>query len=231
MEQKIFRKISYGLYVVGSRQGDKINAQIANTVFQITSEPPTVAVSLNKGNLTNEYVQASKVFSVSILSRDASLGIVGNFGFKSGREVDKFAAIQYKQGVTGAPVVLEQTAGYLEAEVIEAVDVGTHTVFIGKVVEAELFGDTEPLTYDRYHQIKKGATPPAAPTYQKTDKAAEKEEKKMAKYECTVCGYVYDPEVGDPDAGIAPGTAFADLPDVWVCPVCGVGKDSFEEVK
>ncbi len=241
LEQKIFQKISYGLYVVGSRQEDKINGQIANTVFQITSDPPTVAVSLNKNNLTNEFVKASKVFSVSILAKDAQLSIVGNFGFKSGRDITKYENVQYKQGVTGSPIVLEQTVGYLEAEVLNSVDIGTHTVFIGRVIEAEVLNEQEPMTYAHYHQVKRGATPPAAPTYQKQEITAVnnvqntsltgKEETKMKKYECTVCGYVYDPQVGDPDSGVAPGTAFEDIPDSWVCPVCGVAKDSFEEVK
>ena len=243
MEQKVFRKISYGLYVVASQKDDKINGQISNSVIQITSDPPTVAVSLNKGNLTNEFVKASKVFSISILAKEAQLSIVGNFGFKSGRDVNKYESVQYKKGVTGSPIVLEQTVGYLEAEVFNSVDIGTHTIFIGKVIEAEVFNELEPMTYALYQQIKKGATPlaaSAAPTEQKqkimTVNDAQniaktgKEEKKMKKYECSVCGYVYDPQIGDPDSGIAPGTAFEDIPDSWVCPVCGVGKDSFEEV-
>jgi len=234
MDPKIFFKLSYGLYVVGSHKDDAINGQIANTVFQITNEPATIAVSLNKNNLTNEFVSASKVFSVSILPKSAPLDLIGHFGFKSGRDIDKFQSKSFKKGVTGSPVLLEHSTGFLEAEVISSLDVGTHTVFIGKVINSEVFNDEEPMTYAYYHQIKRGVTPPSAPL---PTPALVKEEKtlkgvniEMQKFKCTVCGYIYDPAKGDPDSGIAPGTAFNDLPDNWVCPVCGVGKDQFESL-
>jgi len=86
---KALYKLGYGLYVVSSIKGDRINGQIANTVFQISSEPPAVAVSINKKNLTHEFIVESKVFTVSILSQDAPLSFIGHFGFKSGREVDR----------------------------------------------------------------------------------------------------------------------------------------------
>ena len=227
MNLKALHKISYGLYVVSSKRNDKFNGQIANTVFQITSEPPTIAVSINKQNLTHGYIQESKVFTTSILSKETPMKFIGHFGFKSGRELDKFKDVNYKVGVTGAPVVLENIVGYLEAEVVDSLDAGTHTVFIGKVVDAKIIKDGEPMTYAYYHEIKKGTAPKTAPTYIKEEN--KKEESKMEKYECTVCGYVYDPEKGDPDSGIKPGTPFEELPDDWVCPVCGVGKDKFEK--
>jgi rubredoxin/flavin reductase (DIM6/NTAB) family NADH-FMN oxidoreductase RutF len=230
MDPKIFFKLSYGLYVIGSHKDGALNGQIANTVFQITNDPATVAVSLNKNNLTNEFVAASKVFSVTILPKSAPLDLIGHFGFKSGRDIDKFQAKSFKKGQTGSPVLLEHSAGYLEAEVISALDVGTHTVFIGKVINSEVFNDEEPMTYAYYHQMKRGATPPSAPM----PVPAPVEEKggtpEMQKYKCLVCGYIYDPAQGDPNANIAPGTAFKDLPDTWTCPVCGVGKDQFEAV-
>ncbi len=227
MNQKALHKISYGLYVVSSKRNDKFNGQIANTVFQITSEPPTIAVSINKQNLTHGYIQESKVFTTSILSKETPMKFIGHFGFKSGRELDKFKDMNYKVGVTGAPVVLENIVGYLEAEVVDSLDAGTHTVFIGKVVDAEIIKDGETMTYGYYHEIKKGTAPKTAPTYIKEEN--KKEESKMEKYECTVCGYVYDPEKGDPDSGIKPGTPFEELPDDWVCPVCGAEKDKFEK--
>ena len=108
------------------------------------------------------------------------------------------------------------------------------TLFIGKIVGAEVVSEGKPLTYAHYHEIKKGKTPKKAATYIKesnSSSGADAKEGKMAgskKYKCTVCGYIYDPEKGDPDGGIDPGTEFADLPDDWVCPVCGVSKDQFE---
>ncbi|MBC8525254.1 MAG: flavin reductase [Candidatus Cloacimonetes bacterium] len=229
MNPKTLHKISYGLYVVSSKKDNKINGQIANTVFQITSEPPTFAISINKKNLTHEFIKKSRIFTVSILSEDATMKFIGNFGFKSGRDIDKFKDVNYKIGATNSPIVLDYTVAYLECEVINNLDVGTHTVFVGKVIDADILNDKKPMTYDYYHKVKKGKAPKTAPTYI-NDKIIEikKEEKIMKKYVCTVCGYVYDPEVGDPDSGIKPGTAFEDIPDDWVCPVCGVSKDMFE---
>lgn len=228
MNKKTLHKISYGLYVISSKSYEKFNGQIANTVFQITSEPPTIAVSINKGNLTHEFIKKSKVFSVSILSEDATMKFIGHFGFKSGKDINKFKDVNYKIGATNSPIVLDYTVAYLECEVINNLDVGTHTVFIGKVIDAEIINDEMPMTYDYYHKVKKGKAPKTAPTYISEVKSKNKETKKMQKYVCTVCGYVYDPEVGDPDSGIEPGTAFEDIPDDWVCPVCGVSKDMFE---
>lgn len=228
MNSKALYKISYGMYVISSRMNDKLNGQIANTVFQITSEPPRIAVSINKQNLTHEFINKSKVFIVSILSKATPMKFIGHFGFKSGRKIDKFRDINYKFGVTGAPIVLEHSIAYLEAEVINMVDVGTHTIFIGKVIDAELITEGEPMTYAYYHEIKQGKAPKTAPTYIKEENQGKVS--KMKKYRCKVCGYVYDPEKGDPDSGINPGTPFEKLPDDWVCPICGAEKSDFEEV-
>ncbi len=225
MNLKALFKLGYGLYVVGSRMEGKLNCQIANTVFQITSAPPVVAVSINKENLTHEFIAGSKVFTVSILSQDAPLSFIGHFGFKSGREVDKLKDVNYKLGETKAPVVLDHTLAYLEAKVVNQVDVGTHTIFIGELVEADVMKEGEPMTYAYYHQVKRGTTPKTAPSYI----AEKKEAPKMVKHRCTVCGYVYDPELGDPDGGIKPGTPFEEIPDDWVCPVCGAAKSDFEK--
>jgi len=228
MDLKALYKLGYGLYVVCSKKGDKLNGQIANTVFQVCAEPPIIAVALNKQNLTNEFVSTSKVFTVSILSQDTPLSFIGNFGFKSGRDVDKLKGINYKLGETGAPIVLDNALAYLEAKVINQVEVVTHTIFIGEVVAADVLKEGEPMTYAYYHEVKRGSTPKTAPIYIEEKKEAAP---KMAKYKCTVCGYIYDPELGDPDSGIKPGTPFEKLPDDWVCPVCGASKDQFEKVE
>jgi flavin reductase (DIM6/NTAB) family NADH-FMN oxidoreductase RutF/rubredoxin len=235
MDLKVLYNISYGIYIVSSKKEDQINGQIANTVFQITAEPATIAVSINKKNFTHDFITQSKVFAVSVLEQEVDMKFIGRFGFKSGRDEDKFEGINYKIGVTGSPIIMENTIAYLEAEVIQAIDVGTHTLFVGKVVEAENIKKAKPLTYDYYHQIKKGISPKTAPTYIADNKKIEnnkkrKESEKMAKYKCSVCGYIYDPEKGNPESGVNPGTPFEDLPDDWVCPVCGAGKDEFEEL-
>jgi len=222
-------KISYGMYIICSKMGDKFNGQIANTVCQIIAEPPTIAISICKQNLTHSFINESKVFTVSILEQETPMKLIGLFGFRSGREINKFEDVKYKIGITGVPIVLENTLAYIEAELINSIDVGTHTLFIGKLIETEKIKDGEPMTYAYYRIVKSGKSPKTAPTYIK--KEEKKEDKKMAKYECLVCAYIYDPEKGDTDGNIPPGTAFENLPDNWVCPVCGVGKDQFKKVE
>ena len=107
MNLNALHKLGYGLYVVCSKKGNKFNGQIANTIFQVCSEPPVIAVAINRQNMTYEFIAQSKVFTGSILSQDTPLSYIGNFGFKSGREVDKFKEVQYKLGETQAPVVLD----------------------------------------------------------------------------------------------------------------------------
>lgn len=226
MNIKALHSITYGLYLVGSGRENKINAQVVNTVVQVCAEPVKLAVAINKNNYTHELINDRKAFSVSILSKETPLSFIGIFGFKSGRDMNKFEGINYKLSDHKLPVVLDYTLAYLEANVTNQLDVGTHTVFIGDLIDADILKDGEPMTYAYYHQVKRGTTPKSAATYIETKKEATSA---MAKYECKVCGYVYDPELGDPDSGIKPGTAFEQLPDSWVCPVCGASKDQFEK--
>lgn len=224
MNTKALHKISYGLYIVTSKRGGRLNGQIANTVFQISGQPVTVAVSINKQNLTNEFIRESGFFAVSVLSREAPLSLIGDFGFKSGREADKFAGVNYKLTPNGLPYITDNTLAFLEAKVLQTVDAGTHNIFIGEVIDAEVLREGLPMTYTYYQEVKRGGVPRTAPSY-----TPVKEEKsaKGGKYICSICGYVYDPEAGDPENGVAPGTAFEELPGEWVCPVCGAGKDVF----
>ena len=165
MNLDALRKIGYGMYVIGARKGDKLNAQIANTVFQITSEPPTVAVSINKNNLTHSYIEESRAFSASILGEGTPLPFIGRFGFKSGRDADKLEGVNYRTGKTGAPIVTDNAAAYIEVKVTKEMDLGTHTVFIGNIVGAGVLTDEAAMSYAFYHQVKRGTTPKAAPSY------------------------------------------------------------------
>jgi flavin reductase (DIM6/NTAB) family NADH-FMN oxidoreductase RutF/rubredoxin len=226
MDPRALHKITYGMYVIGARKEDKVNAQIANTVIQVCSNPPIIAVCLNRGNLTHEYVQASRGFSVSILSKETPVSFIGNLGFKSGREVDKLKGVNYKTGETGSPVVMDNAVAILEAVVVSEAKTPTHTIFVASVVNGGVLSDDEPMTYAYYHQVKGGTAPKTAPHYVEEKKP---EVTNVDKYECSVCGYVYDPTKGDPDNGVAPGTPFDKLPDGWVCPVCGAGKDQFNK--
>jgi len=118
INSKAFHTLGYGLYVICSKKEGKFNGQIASTVFQVCSEPPVIAVAINKQNLTNSFISESKVFTVSVLSQDTPLSFIGSFGFRSGRDVDKLQAIDYKVGRTGVAIVLDNALAYLEAEVI-----------------------------------------------------------------------------------------------------------------
>ena len=165
MNPKTFLQISYGVYVITSKKSDKFNGMIATTVTQVTSEPAMITVVINKQNLTHEFIQDSKSFNVSILAEDTAFNFIGQFGFRSGRDFNKFKDVNYKIGISGNPVILDNTIGYIETEVVNSVDVGTHTIFIGKVIDAQILTEQNPLTYAYYHKIKGGKTPKAAPTY------------------------------------------------------------------
>jgi len=226
--------LSYGMCIVSSKTDGRFNGCIVNTVFQVTPEPPMIAVSVHKQNLTHEYIARSKVFAVSILAEDAPLEFIARFGFRTGRDIDKFQEINYRTGVAGVAIVLDNTVGFIEAEVTDAIDVETHTLFIGKITACETIDSNKiPMTYNYYRDVKGGKTPRTAATYikQKPKVKAEQGAREMKKYKCLMCGYIYDPAVGDPDNGVEAGTAFEDLPDGWVCPDCGVGKDEFEPIE
>lgn len=165
MNTKALHKISYGLYVVTSKKNDRLNGQIANTVIQVTSEPPTIAVSINRHNLTWEFIKESRGFAASVLCEDTPLIFIGRFGFRSGRDFDKLEGLDYRIGQTGAPIVLDNAVAFLEARVTQEMDVGTHTIFVGELVDAEIVSDKTCLTYEHYHEIKGGKTPKAAATY------------------------------------------------------------------
>lgn len=208
IEPALFR-ISYGLFVVGSLSGGKINAQVCNTVFQITSAPMRVVIGVNKSNLTHEYIKDSGFFSVCVLGRE-HMDMVRNFGFRSGREADKFQGIDYTAGVTGAPII-DKCISYMECRVDPqlSVDVGTHTMFMGEVVEGGVKSSEEPMTYAFYRQAKNSAVKTGpAPAPVEAGKTAARQ------WRCKVCGYIHQGE---------------EPPEV--CPVCGAPKEEFELVK
>jgi len=160
------RLISYGLFLLCSKKGEKYNGCIVNTIFQITSKPQMIAVSLSKDNYTHEFVKKSKVFTASVLCQDTPMKFIGRFGFRSGRDFDKFAEpLDIDLFITGAPIVQNYSLGYLEGVVKDAVDCGTHTLFIAKVVGGKITKDGIPLTYAYYHKVKHGKAPKNAPTF------------------------------------------------------------------
>lgn len=225
-------KVSYGLYVVCSGDKNRGNGFISNTVFQVTSSPARFASCCNKDNYTAEFIKESGAFSVSVLHQDTPSDIFGRFGYKSGRDNNKLEGMRVQYGETGVPILLDEAIAFLECRVVQTHDVGTHWLFIGELVQSEVVDDSmEPITYLHYREVKKGLAPKNAPTYVDKSLLEKKATKsKFKKFKCTACGYVFDEETGDPSNGIDPGTLFSDLPDDWVCPVCGTEKEDFIEI-
>ncbi len=170
MNMRALHQISYGVYIVTSHLDGKPNGQIANTFFQATAEPPRLAVCINKENYTHQCITKSGVFGVSVLNQETPFPFIGNFGFKSGKDVDKFEKVSSITGVTGVPIVTENALAYLEAKVMGTMDAGTHTLFVGDLVNCQVLDEGTPLTYKYYHEVIKGKTPKKATTYQGPEK-------------------------------------------------------------
>ncbi len=214
-------KISYGLYIVSSGSKDYGNGFISNTVFQVTADPPRFAACCNKDNHTASVIVSAGSFSVSILHTQTAPGIFGTFGFKSGKNMNKMEGMEIRYGETGVPIILNDAIAYLECKLVESYDVGTHLMFLGELVSADMLDpEKEPLAYSFYRQVKKGVAPKNAPTYIDPAKLKKKVvDQAFLKWECAACGYIYDEE--------KEGTRFEQLPENWVCPVCGSEKEDF----
>lgn len=165
MDRAVLRQLSYGVYIVASVRGNRYNGQIANALFQVCADPPVVAVCINRQNLTYEFIEDSNAFSVSILEQETPMRFIGQFGYRTGRDIDKFDGVEHITGEAGVPVVTEHALGYLETKIVNSMDVGTHTLFAGRVVNAAMLKDGTPMTYAYYHHVKGGKSPETAPTY------------------------------------------------------------------
>ncbi len=167
MDINTFSKLTYGVYIVSSGDNSKKNAFIATAVFQVTAIPEKIAVASNKDNYTTQFIQNKKAFSVSVLKQNYTPTTLGNFGFRSGRNFDKFEKSNYIIGEkTGVPIVLDDTISWFECTVEHEIDLGTHILFVGRVVNCEMVSEQDiPLTYQHYHEVKKGITPKNAPSY------------------------------------------------------------------
>jgi len=165
IDMKALFNLTYGMYIVSTEWEGKKNGQIANSVMQVTATPNTVAVCLNKENYTWDLVDKSGKFSVTVLEEEVPMTFIGTFGFKSGRDIDKFASCTWARGLEGTPVVTEHALAWIEARVFNRVDVYTHSVFFGEVLSSSCLKQGCPLTYANYHLVKKGKSPKSAPTY------------------------------------------------------------------
>lgn len=246
MKLKAFHKLSYGLYLIATEFQGKKAGYIANTTFQVTSEPAQLAISCHKKNKTTQVILDSGIFSVSVLKKDVNMKIIGDFGFMSSSDLDKFNGINTITAKTGAPIVLESSVAWFDCRVVSSIDLGSHYLIIGEVLDADEISDEEPLTYKHYRDKYKMLSPKNSPTYidksvldaESAAPSAEVKEEEPEhehifdgeSYVCVICGYTYNPEEGDPSMGIAPGTPFEDLPEDYKCPICNASKEYFKKV-
>ena len=220
MDLSTFNDMSYGLYVVTSMDGDRPVGCVANAITQVAVTPVLVACCVNHENYTNKCITESGMFAYSILSEQSDPQIIRGFGFRSSKDNDKFADVDYEL-VAGVPV-LKDACGYVVCRVVGTMETDTHTVFLGEAIEAEKQpGVTAPaMTYTYYHKVIKGKSPKTAPTYlQQTAAVPEPVSatgKTVTQWQCSVCGYIFEGE---------------DLPEGYECPVCGVSAENFEKIQ
>ena len=197
--------IQYGLFVITTKDGDRDNGCISNTVAQVTAQPNRISVALNKSNFTTELIQKSGRFTASILSEAADFELFKHFGFQSGRTVNKFADFTDCRRVSnGTFAITRGTNAFISADVVQAIDLGTHMLFIGLVTEMETLSDTPSATYNYYQANIKPKPQPAGKT-----------EDGKTIWRCSICGYEY---VGE------------ELPEDFICPICKHPASDFVKV-
>ena len=204
MDNKVMYSLSYGLFVLSARQGDKDNGCITNTAIQVTTDPNRIVIAVNKSNYTHDMVKETGRFTVSVLSEEAKFELFKRFGFQSGRDVDKFAGFEahVKKDAEGIPYVTQGTNAWLSCKVVSATDLGTHTLFLADVLDGGVLSGAPSATYAYYQAHIKPKPAASAPA------ASEKK-----RWVCTVCGYVYE---GD------------ELPADYICPLCKHPASDFE---
>lgn len=206
MDTKAFFKLSYGLYIVTSKDDNKESGCVINTMTQVTSDPSQVCITINKNNYTTELIQRSQMFNVSVLLEKVSMDTIRTFGFQSGRNINKFENENYDVDSLGMKY-LKNSAAYFTCVVKQTLDVGTHIMFVAEVKDAKVLNDGDVLTYAAYHQKKNGTTPKSAPSYI--------EENTKQGWRCDVCGYIYEGE---------------SLPEDYICPICKVDASHFIKI-
>lgn len=205
MQKNAMNLLSYGLFVLTAKVGEKDNGCIVNTVQQVTSQPNRISVAVNKANYTHDMIMESKEFTVSVISEEADFSLFKRFGFQSGRETDKFADFaDYQLGENGVRYITAGTNSYISAKVIMTQDLGSHTLFIAEVTKTEILSDAASVTYNYYHANIK-------PKPQEVGKT----EDGQTIWRCVICGYEY---VGE------------ELPEDFICPICKHPASDFEKV-
>ncbi|MBQ7710873.1 MAG: flavin reductase [Bacteroidales bacterium] len=204
IDDKAIFNISYGLFVLVARQGEKDNACIINVAQQITSDPLQLAICINKQNLTHDMVLHTLKFNLCPLSEEATMKPFQHFGFQSGKTVDKFAECEVELRTdNGLRYLPKYINSVISCVVTKSIDLGTHTLFIAMPMEAKVLTDSPSITYAYYQEHIK-----PKPSNTQTLETSNKK-----KWVCEVCGYVYEGN---------------ELPDDFVCPVCKHGKSDFK---
>ena len=205
IEREAMYKITYGLFMLTTTDGQKQNGCIVNTVSMITDNPTRIVVFVNKANYSEELLRKTGVFNVSILTESTPFEIFKQFGFQSGRNVDKFEGGMYATSENGLYYLPEHTNAVLSGKVVDMLDYDTHTLFVAEVTEAKKLSDEKSVTYE-YYQSNIKPKPQAAKTEEPSAKG---------KWVCKICGYVHE---GD------------ELPDDFICPWCKHPASDFEKV-
>ncbi len=205
MNKKAMYKLSYGLFVLTAREGEKDNGCIINTAIQAASAPNQMSICVNKANYTHDMIMNTGQFTVSVISQMATFDLFKHFGFQTGREVDKFADFtDCTRGENGILYVTKGTNAYISVKVDKTEDLGSHTMFIGEITDMDVLSETPSATYDYYmNHIK--------PKPQEVGKT----EDGQTIWRCTICGYEY---VGE------------ELPEDFICPLCKHPASDFEKV-
>lgn len=163
MNANAFRNLSYGVYVISAWDNGRPTGCTANSAMQITAEPATIAISINHSNYTNRCIAETGKFALSVLGEQSDPAIIGTFGFQSGKDVNKFDSVPYE--LRGFMPVVKNACAYMTCDVIDKLETDTHTVFLGKVMDCDILSTDTPMTYAYYHNVIKGKSPKAAPTY------------------------------------------------------------------
>ena len=205
MNTKAMYALSYGLFVVSTKVGDKDNGCITNTAIQVTSEPNQIALAVNCANYTNELMKQAGIFNISVISEEADFELFKRFGFQSGRDVDKYAGFEdYARTANGLTYITKGTNAFLSAKITKQVELGSHTLFIAEVTDMDVLSQVPSATYSYYQSNIKPK--PQAVGETKTGQTI---------WRCTICGYEY---VGE------------ELPDDFICPICKHPKADFEKI-
>lgn len=205
MDEKVMFKLSYGLFVLTAKSQNKDNGCIINTGIQVTVEPNRIVFAVNNSNFTQEMLQESDQFALSVLSQDAEFSLFQQFGFRSGRDVDKFAEFSdFERAENGVAYITLGTNAYIAGEIEQRIDLGSHTLFIASVTDGQVLSETPSATYEYYHAAIKS----------KPESSSEKKEGKTV-WRCKICGFEYEGE---------------ELPEDYICPVCKHPASDFEKV-